>query len=106
MQICLDKIEKWAGENGFRFSKAKTVCMHFCNRRGLHLDPTLKIYGSAIPVVPQAKFLGVILYSKLNFKAHIENLRQKCQKALNLLKDGLGSRSYCFAPFVQVIDKI
>ena len=35
-------------------------------------------YMAAIPVVPQVKFLGVILDSKLNFKTHIDNLRQKC----------------------------
>ncbi|KAJ8027494.1 hypothetical protein HOLleu_32649 [Holothuria leucospilota] len=37
-------------------------------------------------VVPQTKFLGLILDSKLNFKAHIDHLRRKCQGALNLLK--------------------
>ena len=52
----------------------------------LHPDPEIKIYGTAIPVVPKAKFLGLMFDSKLNFKAHIDYLRQKCQKALNLLK--------------------
>jgi len=86
MQKCLNKIEQWADENGFRFSKVKTVCMHFCNKRKLHLDPELNIYGSTIPVVPQTKFLGVIFDSKLNFKAHIDYVRKKCQSGLNLLK--------------------
>ena len=86
LQMCLNKIERWADENGFRFSKTKTVCIHFCNQRKLHLDPVLTIYGDAIPVVSQTKFLGLIFDSKLNFKAHIEYLRGKCQKALNLLR--------------------
>jgi hypothetical protein len=86
MQNCLNKIQQWADENGFRFSPTKTVCMHFCNKRGLHLDPELKINGSPIPVVQQTKFLGLIFDSKLNFKAHIDYLRKRCQKALNLLK--------------------
>ena len=30
--LCLNKVEKWADENGFKFSKTKTVCMHFCNK--------------------------------------------------------------------------
>ena len=33
LQLCLNKVEKWADENGFIFSKTKTVCMHFCNKR-------------------------------------------------------------------------
>ena len=86
LQLCLNMVEKWADENGFKFSKTKTVCMHFCNKRKLHLDPTLTIYNSQIPVVSQTKFLGVIFDSKLNFKAHIDYVRQKCEKAMNLLK--------------------
>ena len=45
LQLCLNKVEKWADENGIKFSKAKTVCMHFCIKRKLHLDPTLTIYN-------------------------------------------------------------
>ena len=86
LQLCLNKVEKWADENGFKFSKTKTVCMHFCNKRKLHPDPTLTIYNSQIPVVSQTKFFGVIFDSKLNFKAHIDYIRQKCEKAMNLLK--------------------
>ena len=59
--------------------------MHFCNKRKLHPDPTLTIYDSQIPVVSQTKF-GVIFDNKLNFKAHIDYIRQNCEKAMNLLK--------------------
>ena len=86
LQLCLNKIQKWADENGFRFSKSKTVCMHFCNKRKLHPDPTLLLDGTAIPLVTETKFLGLMFDSKLNFKPHIDYLRGKCFKALNLLK--------------------
>ena len=86
LQFCLNKVEKWADENGFKFSETKTVCMHFCNKRKFHPDPTLTIYHSQIPVVSQIKFLGIIFDNKLNFKAHIDYICQKCEKAMNLLK--------------------
>ena len=86
LQLCLNKVEKWADENGFKFSKTKTISMHFCNKRKLHPDPKLTIYNSQIPLVSQTKFLGVIFDKKLNFKAHIDYIRQKCEKAMNLLK--------------------
>jgi len=86
LQLCLNKIQTWADQNGFKFSQSKTVCVHFCNKRKLHLDPVLKIYGHEIPVVEQVKFLGLIFDQKLNFKAHIDYLRVKCQKSLNLLR--------------------
>ena len=73
--MCLDRIEQWANENGFCFSKSKTVCVHFCQQRRLHTDPVLILYKVIIPVVPQAMFLGVIFDKKLNFKAHIDYLR-------------------------------
>jgi hypothetical protein len=40
LQICLNKIEQWAMENGFKFSCSKTLGMHFCNKRGLNPDPS------------------------------------------------------------------
>ena len=86
LQLNLNKIQKWADQNGFKFSKTKTVCMHFCRRRGLHPDPDLKIYNSSIPVVEQTKFLGVIFDKKLSFIPHINYLRTKCLKAMNILK--------------------
>ena len=63
LQRCLNNIEDWATENGFKFSKTKTQCVHFCQIRQLHLDP-LTIYGSPIPVVSAAKFLGLLFDNK------------------------------------------
>ena len=86
LQANLNRIENWALENGFKFSKTKTQCVHFCQQHRLHPDPVLKIYGSQIPFVDEAKFLGLIFDRKLNFISHIKNLKQKCQKALNIMK--------------------
>ena len=86
LQQCLNKIQKWALENGFKFSKTKTQCMHFCQLRGLHNDPVLKLDGVEIPVVEQYKFLGIIFDKKLSFIPHINYLKVKCHKALQLLR--------------------
>ena len=86
LQQCLHKIQKWALENSFKFSKTKTRCMHFCQLRGLHNDPVLKLDGVEIPVVAQYKFLGVIFDRKLSFIPHINYLKAKGHKALQLLR--------------------
>ena len=86
LQQCLNRIQKWALENGFKFSKTKTQCMHFCQLRGLHNDPVLKLDGVEIPVVDQYKFLGVIFDRKLSFIPHINHLKAKWHKALQLLR--------------------
>ena len=50
LQQCINRIEKWASHNGFKFSKSKTQCVHFCQLRKVHDDPELYLYGSLIPV--------------------------------------------------------
>ena len=86
LQHSLNNIYNWSEQNGFRFSKTKTVCMHFCNLRKMHPDPTLTLNGLQIPVVQEYTFLGVIFDNKLNFISHIKYIKNKCLKALNLLK--------------------
>ena len=75
LQKCLNKIQKCALENGFKFSKTKTQCMHYCQLRGLQNDPVLKLDGVEIPVVDQYKFVGVIFDRKLSFIPHINYLK-------------------------------
>ena len=71
LQQCINRIEDWATNNGFKFSKSKTQCVHFCKLRRIHNDPVLYLYGSPIPVVEHSKFLGVIFDRKLSFIPHI-----------------------------------
>lgn len=86
LQCCLNRVQTWADENGFKFSESKTVAMHFCNNHTLHPDPHLTLYNSPIPVVEETKFLGLIFDRKLSFIPHIKYLKDKCLKAMNLLR--------------------
>ena len=86
LQQSINRIEDWATNNDFKFSKSKTQCVHFCKLRRIHNDPVLYLYGSPIPVVEESKFLGVIFDRKLSFIPHIRYIKAKCLKALNLLK--------------------
>ncbi|KAG8200903.1 hypothetical protein JTE90_020543 [Oedothorax gibbosus] len=40
LQIAIRKITDWTNHNGFVISNQKTICLHFCRKRGLH--PTQK----------------------------------------------------------------
>ena len=86
LQQVLNNLNKWSNENGFKFSKIKTKCMHFCNSRKMHPDPQLTLDGVHIEVVKEFKFLGLSFDSKLSFIPHNNYLSNKCQKALNLLR--------------------
>ena len=86
LQLCLNKIQNWADNNGFKFSKSKTTGVYFCQKRKLHNDPSLKWVEFPIKITKEHKFLGVIFDSKLSFIPHIQMLRTKCLKALDILK--------------------
>ena len=86
MQQCINKILKWTMKNGFKISRNKTKCMHFCQIRKMHNQPTLTLNGSEIPITQQYKFLGITLDPKLSFIPHIKELRIKCNKTIQLLR--------------------
>ena len=81
-----NKIENWATSNGFKFSKSKPQCVHFCQLGKQHVNPVLYLYGSPIPVVEESKFVGILLDRKLSFIPHIKYRKAKFLKALNHLK--------------------
>ena len=60
LQQDLNNIQDWATKNGFKFSKSKTVCTHFCQLRKSHDDPVFTLDGTPIQVVEENKCLGVI----------------------------------------------
>ena len=89
LQQNLNKIENWATSNGFKFSKSKTQCVHFCQLRKQHDDPVLHLYGSPIPVVEASKFLGILFERKLSFIPHIKYIKAKCLKSIESFKSAL-----------------
>ncbi|KAG8183377.1 hypothetical protein JTE90_008279 [Oedothorax gibbosus] len=55
LQIAIRKITDWTNSNGFVISNQKTICMHFCRKRGLHPDPEITLNGVALPYQPPSK---------------------------------------------------
>ena len=86
LQGCLDKLVTCADENGFKFSPTKTLWIHFCTKNGLQPEPNLKLYGQHLPVEEQVKFIGLFFDRKPNFIPHIKHMKDKCRKALQLLR--------------------
>jgi len=60
--------------------------MHFTQLNSANADPDLKLYGAGILVVSEFKFLGLIFDKKLTFNKHIKYLKDRCMKALSLLR--------------------
>ncbi|GFN80772.1 RNA-directed DNA polymerase from mobile element jockey [Plakobranchus ocellatus] len=85
VQLCINNVQKWVSENGFRFLVSKTTCVNF-HRQRIYTEPALHLDGQPVPVKGEAKFLGVIFDQKLSFENHVKYLKNKCLKALNLLR--------------------
>jgi len=86
LQQTLNKLQTWVDTNAFKFFESKTVCLHFCKLRTVNPDPVLLLNGTPIAVVEQVKFSGLIFVKQLPFIPHLRYLKQKCLKALNLLR--------------------
>ena len=90
VQLAINKIYAWATANGFKFSFPKIKAMLFSLRR--NPEPIVLTIGNRqngiheITVVDNTKFLGVIFDNKLTYKKHIEELKGKCTKTINLLQ--------------------
>ena len=51
LQDFLDKLVTCAGENGFKFSPTRALCVHFGNKNGLQPESSLKRYGQQLHIV-------------------------------------------------------
>ena len=86
MQLCVNSVQKWVSENGFKFSTSKTVCIHFHQQYVFFPDTNILLGKTPIKVVKEAKFLGLIFDTKLTLKNHIQYLKTSCQKALDIFR--------------------
>ena len=85
MQLCVNSIQEWVSEMGFKFSTSKTVCIHFHQQYVFSPDPNILLGKTSLKVVKEAKFLGLISDTKLTFKNHVQYLKSSHQKALDIL---------------------
>ena len=86
MQRDVSKKAEWARENGFTFFKSKTVMMQFYKTQASVLKPKICLDNNLIPEVDTFKFLGQVWDPKLTWIPHIAQLKDRCMKAMNLLR--------------------
>jgi hypothetical protein len=93
LQDAINRLSRWARENGFTFFPDKAKRLHFTRLRGLHPDPCSSLRNRVLPFAPILEFLGLILHSKLSREPHMRYLRVKCERPLNIL-NVLSGRSW------------
>lgn len=87
LQLVLNSLQEWSNQTGFQFSPSKTVSIHICRKHHCpKMAPNLTLYGAPINCTNTVRFLGVTFDNSLTWKPHINNLKNKCHKTLNLFK--------------------
>ncbi|KAK9882925.1 hypothetical protein WA026_023813 [Henosepilachna vigintioctopunctata] len=84
IQDGLDSLVSWSGSSGFQFSAEKTKCMIFTKKNISY--PVLTMSGKRLQFTDSIEYLGIHMDRKLNWKKHIENIKKRCSKDLNLLR--------------------
>ena len=86
LQEALTNIEHWSKKNGFIFSPTKSAVVTFSKNNRMRQAPHLRLSGNIIPRLNSFKFLGIVLDSRLSMVKHIEHIKAKCSKRLNLFR--------------------
>lgn len=81
----LKVIKNWLLEMGLTMSEEKSAVMCFTRHR-LNCPPNITIQDITIPLVNQYKYLGMILDPKLLWTRHIEYVKTRCEKGINILR--------------------
>lgn len=85
LSYSLTLLKTWLDNNGLTLSVNKCSTVLFSRMR---LPPPISVrYDNLeIPMVKEAKFLGVILDAKLSGLPHCYNLAAKCERSLNIIR--------------------
>ncbi|XP_045783590.1 uncharacterized protein LOC123879731 [Maniola jurtina] len=85
LNLALNALKCWLHNNGLDLSPSKSSVVVFSRKRNLP-SPHINYNGIPLAVKDQAKFLGVILDSKLTGIPHWEYVLLRCEKNLNILR--------------------
>lgn len=82
----LNAVHEWVSRNGLKLNVEKTNLLYFTNNNQ-HKEFTMSVSlnGSKITRKDEAKFLGVIVDSKLNWKKHLTALKSKVSRNAGIL---------------------
>ena len=86
LQRALNSIEVWSKKNGFIFSPTKSAVVTFSKNNRMRQASQLQLSGSIIPRLNSFKFLGIVLDARLSMNKHVEYIKSKCVKRLNLVR--------------------
>ena len=86
LQKYLNDLEAWLSKWRLKISANKCSYNIYTEHGECKDKIDLKIFGNNIPKQDNSKYLGIHLDHNLNFKHHIQELKNKCLRKLNFIK--------------------
>ncbi|XP_022828405.1 uncharacterized protein LOC111357833 [Spodoptera litura] len=85
MNVSLASLHQWLLSHGLSLSAPKSSAVIFSRRRRLP-DIRIEIDGQPIPVMRKARFLGVILDSRMSGVDHVDAVVKRCERSVCVLR--------------------
>jgi ribonuclease HI len=82
----LNNVEAWTLKNGFTISPSKTKAMIITHRKLPTQSWEITIRNQPVEIVQAHRILGLIFDSKLSWKNHLKQVKQKAEKKLSIIK--------------------
>ena len=87
LQRALYHLDNWSSKNGCIFSPTKSaVMLLFTKNTRMYNVSDLSVSNRFIPRVTSFKFLGVVLDPRLSMAKHVQHIKAKCARRLNLFR--------------------
>ena len=106
LQKDLDSLTAWETNWKMSFHPKKCQVISFSTSKTLKFDHNYLIHGTSLERTENAKYLGVLLNSKLNWKSQIYSSIKKANSALFFLKRNINScpkhiKEQCYFTYVR-----
>jgi len=86
-QKALDIATRWGRKSGLAFNEAKTEVLLFTNKRKFQIPWKLEMNGRPLDFSKEARYLGVILDSKLSWNPQLEGKIKEAKRKLMMVKN-------------------
>jgi len=100
LQKWIDAVLAWLSQYGFRSSPSETSYIIFRKRKSQVTLPPLVLNGNSIPVSEIIKYLVLCFHSRHSRLPHVNEVKAKCRRVMNVLKYLSHSKTGCNHKFL------
>lgn len=86
INLTLDNVAEWLDSHKLKISPLKSSAVIFNNSYRKLVSPNIRIKNNIIVIKENVKYLGVSINNRLNWNVYVQELENKTQKGLNIMR--------------------